>query len=1064
MCATYTHLLAYGPAVPQSPNCEDAVQSVLATTDPFGNIWSAQQLYTPSGDKFTGSLYGLAVSEEHNTIWACGKGYGEADWSIITFLYSEVDSGIDGFDENRGGYTQRDLYMCTKEPVAVTFPATSGKANCHLEWDRLAQGGQGWLWVGSTVQPYDDDDGAAWAFLTEQAACAHDTTRTVRVPAYQMPVATMSYEYHVMAMSIFEDVLGDHYVGLARCDNFNRNQKPCQIDFFTFDSGRTEGYSRDLADNTPKLSIRVPTGIASLTHDTALNVDAYNGGYFHAAFVGLTSENVDSTYTNKGDLEDRIFTFVTPVLKNGYRKRADSIGLKLLDIQIIPADTKLLSFIPTRPDEDEDDVRNGLDIGLTAASADEDDVELNPDYELSEDDIHDASADADRRLLGTAHTDGMATLGAKPGGRGRRLSTSFEDSDCLSITTYLVRDYAGDSTASAKFGVDLGVIDIDGEFSASPTLVAGIIGDVCFSSGKVQLGLDFQIGIAASLQLQTTVAGVARGYLDGDGRALSMSFKPLGILNAFSGALGAQLWFALEVINLEFRAGIALRVVKICTKKKNIFKKKIKIKYPCGFEWGSTNWWVEDRITLGTGSERNLIPGTGDDKPDETAPMLGTVSLEQLNSTFAIARFASFTEEESEVVSGSLIIERPNGDIYHQESWEGENERWEGEMSSSPEHGRELRACVSIYNTVNLVTTACSEPIVWDLRAPILSTPDAFYLVNPLTGGWKQPAVACRDEYSATLAWPDTAASDGSDCRVFVNGTSTLDFAFEMEEVPDGGAFKSAMWALTRGSPCEAAILSTEDARYYESLESFECSEKLIASSSPSSPAGFFSIGYAQRLGAGDGKQSGLLQVRATDLALVNEEAYYINLHLCDTYENCAMWTLPYSLIVDATAPDMPTSMAADRNWKTAANGLQQYFIHRDFIQPSWTFAEEALLVYPNSTLVDVVDPQSGPLLLGVVNLYRLRPGEGDGREHLGEFQMTVKSETVPMRTPPWLLASDLVLIPSAWYVVELTLFNQAGSVVVYSSDAIKVDYTKPACSAVTLLASPGESDYFVYA
>ena len=115
---------------------------------------------------------------------------------------------------------------------------------------------------------------------------------------------------------------------------------------------RIQRSSLDLTNREPVSTIRVPTGISSLVHDTSLGVTSTGGGYFHASFTGMTTEQADVTATYQGDPEDRVFVFREPFLKTGFRKSADNLHLAFGGMDIIPAGTQILGFVPLRPYED----------------------------------------------------------------------------------------------------------------------------------------------------------------------------------------------------------------------------------------------------------------------------------------------------------------------------------------------------------------------------------------------------------------------------------------------------------------------------------------------------------------------------------------------------------------------------------------------------------------------------------------------------------------------------------------------------------------------------------------
>lgn len=110
----------------------------------------------------------------------------------------------------------------------------------------------------------------------------------------------MTYGKHVSAFTFMTDLLGDEYLAIGRCDNFNRNYDPCKLEFFEVGRSRS---NLDITSRDPGTAIRTPTGISSLAHDSNLDVSVVDGGYFHLSFDGMTPENIDRSAENDADQE-----------------------------------------------------------------------------------------------------------------------------------------------------------------------------------------------------------------------------------------------------------------------------------------------------------------------------------------------------------------------------------------------------------------------------------------------------------------------------------------------------------------------------------------------------------------------------------------------------------------------------------------------------------------------------------------------------------------------------------------------------------------------------------------
>ena len=63
------------------------------------------------------------------------------------------------------------------------------------------------------------------------------------------------------------------------------------------------------------MTFPIPTGLASLAHDSAIDAWPTQGQMFTVASLGMTGEHAAATRrTPTADPEDRIFTFRTPIL------------------------------------------------------------------------------------------------------------------------------------------------------------------------------------------------------------------------------------------------------------------------------------------------------------------------------------------------------------------------------------------------------------------------------------------------------------------------------------------------------------------------------------------------------------------------------------------------------------------------------------------------------------------------------------------------------------------------------------------------------------------------------
>ena len=105
----------------------------------------------------------------------------------------------------------------------------------------------------------------------------------------------MSLGQHATAFSFLKDILEDEYLSIARCGI----GEPCRIEFYEADgSSRHSG-----ASGEPIQTVRVPTGISSLVHDSSIGASPLTGGNFAVSFTGMTPANIEATESTGGDPE-----------------------------------------------------------------------------------------------------------------------------------------------------------------------------------------------------------------------------------------------------------------------------------------------------------------------------------------------------------------------------------------------------------------------------------------------------------------------------------------------------------------------------------------------------------------------------------------------------------------------------------------------------------------------------------------------------------------------------------------------------------------------------------------
>ena len=1046
-CPRYTHLLAYAPAVPgytAQGSCAGGYRSFLTSNDQYGMIHNVHPIVTPDGSAYTGSLTGLAVARELNTIFACGKEHGDADYSLFSFKLSDVDVPIDPYAPVE--YGERTIRMCHSQTLSG-YRGTPGKERCSLHWDAWKQ----WLWIGNTAQ--QGEIGRARAFVPSSRSCADGGTAQ-SISSYS--VFDMNYGEHVAAFSFMTDVLNDDYAILSRCDLFDRRSKtkPCTLEFH--DVGRDRSGARTLG--SPTLSIRTPGGLGNIVADTTLGVSQQNGGHIHTSFVGMTSEHADDTESGGGDPEDRVFLLTTPFLRTGARKTVDRISLSVAGAHVVPG-LPLLAFMPTSSS-------NELQVQRRR--------HLTQSAPILQSLVTWPVPGPRRRLSGAVEPRRQLSMpgqcDAKSLYKVPHDADDYAFSGCMGGTVYLIEARGGTGTrAGLNFQVGFGPISIGGAFSFNPTLVVGVTTEFCLDAWKMRFGIEIATGIAASLDISAGIDNILKGFLRLDGTALGLHLKPQMTLDIKRGKVGGRFDLGLDAISIAATAGMTYPDIHWCRQCGPW--DCCCIQYPCGWGWGSESTHEFDRIRIGHVPVRNLLSVSGDDS-DRTPPTIGMVNISQISATHAHVNFAKFTEEvrfglgpklcdksptlpflahdccvslpclrlcqESDILSTQFEIRRHNkkGQIFYCQAYEGPAETWSGELTKAPQHNDLLVVCVEVRNSYGRSSSKCSTSIRWDFEAPELT---AFYTINPFSGNWRT---------STTTLW--------------TNSTNSIHFGVRIAEVPNFGdarsSVKSALWAISTGMKCYD--LACPGGSLVAPWKPIGYPDRLVSGT----------LGQYYNKGAKKWMHYPLLEIFGSFLSLVNDAEHFINLHLCDQYDNCAMRWPDGSLYVDVTPPPMPLRVIADRNRISSYDGITQFFVTQSRIDPVWLFEEYDLAsrdpASPAALPIgrDLKDPETGAPY-ATVDLYRLRPGDPRGREHTGSFilhHFNIGSATSTLKTPPYLhantKANNLRLELGARYMMELVQTNLAGGRTIMPSDTITADWTEPTCTTPILVPALGEA------
>ena len=848
-CSRYTHIAGYAPALPGG--CTSSYWSFFATFEPFGFVHTIYKIYTPEREKYAGSLTGIAISKEKETLWACGKEPYSTEYSLFTFKLGDIDSPFADMPNwgKSPSYAETTIQMCTSQPLGDIVPGTAMR--CNLAWDYSQQR----LWVGNTAMT--GEVGSAMAFQSTSTACA-DGGRAHSITIQGNAVATVRYGEFVVSFTFLKDLLHDDYLSLSRCDLFNveSRTRDCKMEFHAFSP---QNQHQELASST--LEIRTPAGFGNVAADSALGIDQVDGGYMHASFLSGTSEYIiDSDDGGSRSMEDRIFTLQTPIITTGVRKSVDRATLTVANVNLVPG-IPLLPFIPLEP-LDPPPVLNQGPNKVTPSPP------PSPPVGLYGRRLQ--SAEVLRSGPGSILPSACNAESSFPVPDD---AEDYEFKGCLGGTIYLINSAGGSApSAGMSFSIGVGPLSIKGSFTFTPTLVIGVTANLCLDAWKLRFGIDFQTGIEAELYMEAGIDMLMKAYLRMNGRGLGLVLQPMMTADIKRALVGVKFDLGIELISIAVMVGIKYPVIHFC--RTCPCWGGCCFSFPCGWSWGSAAEEEFDRISVGTGGVQNII-NVGDEGADTTPPTLGMINISQLSVQHVDVNFANFGESESDILSTQLTIQRQNADgwIYYCTAFEGSSQSWSGELQTKPEHGEQVVACVVVRNSYGLATSKCSDLITWDGIAPKVSN---FYTVNPFTGGWRMLDPGCN--------------ADIDDCRLFTNASTTMKYAMRIDETPlDYGnvrsPIKTAIWALSTGAPCiEIACIEGQLLMPFKSVGNVE---RLMKGE----------VGKYYDDLSREYKQYPVLEVFLDGLSLINGAEHFFNIHLCDqvSFYLPPAWPCPFS-------------------------------------------------------------------------------------------------------------------------------------------------------------------------
>ena len=128
------------------------------------------------------------------------------------------------------------------------------------------------------------------------------------------------------------------------------------------------------------------------------------------------------------------------------------------------------------------------------------------------------------------------------------------------------------------------------------------------------------------------------------------------------------------------------------------------------------------------------------------------------------------------------------GTEYHRQLLEP-MEEWTGPLGAPPPHGARVAACVTVRNTGGTQAFACSPFIVWDARAPVVTSMRARHRI---VQKWVEPS-AC-----ASVLRRDRDKLLACAVDVWTNSTDldTLQLSADIDDEPSG-AVGSCLWGVS---------------------------------------------------------------------------------------------------------------------------------------------------------------------------------------------------------------------------------------------------------------------------